>query len=150
MDSKWYRESLLFFCLLLITLTACAEPKTIGDLAEIQSETVIYRAKRERAKALLELTNMTGISEETTHSSSHCPVVRTVQGKKPDLHAILLYPGGSEITVKSGDQLPHGMIVGKITAKEITIVNPSTHQETRLGFSSIAPGLGSQRANSSH
>lgn len=150
MDNKFYRAPILFFCLLLITLTAGAEPKTIGDLAEIQSETVIYRAQKERAKALSELKNITGISEETIHSSSHGPVVRIVQGKKPDLHAILIYPGGSEITVKSGDPLPHGMIMGKITAKAITIINPTTHQETRLGFSSNAPGLTSQRADSSH
>lgn len=150
MDNKFYRKPILFFCLLLITLTAGAEPKTIGDLAEIQSETVLYRAQKERAKALLELKSMTGISEETTHVASQGPVVRTVQGKKPDLHAILIYPGGSEITVKSGDPLPHGMIMGTITAKKITIVNPTTHQETRLGFSSSAPALTSQPAGKLH
>jgi type IV pilus biogenesis protein PilP len=150
MDNKFYRGHLLFFGLLLITHTTYAEPKTIGDLAEIQSETVIYRAKKERAKALSELNSMTGISGETTHSSSHWPVIRTVQGKKPDLQAILRYPDGSEITVKSGDQLPNGMIMGSITVKEITLVNPSISKEIRLGFSSIAPPLASSREGSSH
>lgn len=150
MVNKFYRKHLLFFCLLFLNATTFAEPKTIGDLAEIQSETVIYRAKKERAQALLELKNITGISGEIINSFSNLPVVRNVQGKKPDLHAILIYPGGSEITVKSGDILLNGMIMGQITAKKVTIINSSNGKEIRLGFSSIAPSLDQKSVENIH
>lgn len=150
MVNKFYREHLLFFCLLFLNATAFAKPKNIGDLAEIQSETVIYRAKKERAQALLELKTITGISGESINSSSNLPVVRNVQGKKPDLHAILIYPGGAEITVKPGDILPNGMIMGQITAKKVTIVNSSNGKEIRLGFSSIAPSLDQKSVEKTH
>lgn len=150
MVNKFYREHLLFFCLFFLNATAFAKPKTIGDLAEIQSETVIYRAKKERAQALLELKTITKISGESINSSSNLPVVRNIQGKKPDLHAILIYPGGSEITVKPGDILLNGMIMGQITAKKVTIINSSNGKEIRLVFSSIAPSLDQKSVEKTH
>lgn len=144
MANKFYKEYWVFFFLLFLNITAFAKPKTIGDLVEIQSETILYRAKKERAQALLELKDITRISGENNDSSSNLPVVRNVQGKKPDLHAILIYPGGSEITVKPGDMLPNGMVMGKIAAKKVTIINTSNGKEIRLGFSSIAPNVHAQ------
>lgn len=141
MVNKFYVNYLFFIFLLFLNKTVLANQKTIGDLAEIQSETVIYRARKERAQALLELKNITRISGESINSSSNLPVVRNVQGKKPNLYAILIYPGGSEITVKSGDILTNGMIMGQITSKKVTIINSSNGKEFRLGFSSIAPIL---------
>ncbi|MEW9907070.1 MAG: type IV pilus biogenesis protein PilP (plasmid) [Candidatus Symbiodolus clandestinus] len=135
MVNKYYIKTCITSYLLFLSIVTFADTKTVGDLVKIQSDTIIYRAKKERAQALLELKQISQLTGEGNYTSSELPVIKNVQGKKPNLYVILLYPDGLELSVKRGDLLPNGFVVSQVTAKIVSIVNPTSKKEVRLGFS---------------
>ncbi|WP_282282452.1 type IV pilus biogenesis protein PilP [Pseudomonas sp. PS02302] len=134
---------------------------TVGELSRVQSETILYKAQGERAKALREL-NDGGAQAKTAPQPSYLPqpivqsngaasgtpehsgtveqlpVVKLVYGAGTALHATLLYAGGFEIDASpASTDLPGGYRVANLSLDSVVLSRGGKRYP--LGFSNRAP-----------
>ena len=134
---------------------------TVGELSRVQSETILYKAQGERAKALRELndggtqakvatqpsylpqpvvapTSRVSGAVEQTGAVEQLPVVKLVYGTGTALHATLLYAGGFEIDASpASTDLPGGYRVANLTLDSVVLTRGGKRYP--LGFSNRAP-----------
>lgn len=127
----------------------------VGELGRVQSDTILLKAKAERAKAQREAEGgsdldsflpSTGSSptlqvpnplSEAPRQDSRLPVVRAITGSPQRLRANLLYSGGYEFDVAVGSELPDGYRVQQITLEGVVLTRKG--ERFPLGFSKRAP-----------
>ncbi|MFC6299098.1 type IV pilus biogenesis protein PilP [Pseudomonas sp. CCM 7893] len=131
----------------------------VGELAIVQSQTILFNAKAERAKAErsisgedLRVTTQTspalfgqGSFQPSTSAAvrnadaqSELPVVKAVFGSAKRLRATLLYSGGVEVDADATSrELPGGYRVATLTVDNVTLERSGKRYP--LGFSNIPP-----------
>ncbi|GEM_PF-780759 len=163
--------SLVLLGTLMLAVTApviAAEAKssdpdgiTVGELSRVQSETILYKAQGERAKALREINGTSpqatttpqpsylsqpvvapasrvGGAPEQTGAVEQLPVVKLVYGVGTALHATLLYAGGFEIDASpASTDLPGGYRVANLSLDSVVLSRGGKRYP--LGFSNRAP-----------
>lgn len=122
---------------------------TVGELSAIQSETVLYKAQGERAKALREINGpalQTGqalpysfqATQPPAGADEPLPVVKLVSGSSKSLRVSLLYSGGFEIDAQVGSpELPGGYKLESISMDSVIVSRNGKRYS--LGFSSSTP-----------
>ena len=128
----------------LVTALALALPvhaQTVGDLADVQAETLFLRAKAARAEALAKLTEANreagGATTTNTAEQAGVPVVKGVYGSGTRLYATFLYANGSSVDAMKGDRIPGDFVVRSISASRVELGHKGrTHV---VGFSDIRP-----------
>lgn len=127
--------------LLLVTSLSHAESAiSVGELSAVQSETYLYKAQGERAKALRALESEGGTSSGTVTSgnSELPPVIKLVYGPPQALRATLLYSGGYEVDARmGGPELPGGFSVSSISLDSVMLNRAGKRYP--LGFASTTP-----------
>ena len=134
----------------------------VGELAIVQSQTILLKAKAERARAEQsvngEVTQVLGQpsappyppitpAAHSTDAQRDLPVVKAVFGSGNRLRATLLYSSGFEVDAdQSSQELPGGYRVVTLTVDSVTLERKG--QRYPLGFSNLPP-TGSSNANSS-
>ena len=131
----------------------------VGELAIVQSQTILFKAKAERAKAEQSILGEVTLPSTAnpfqplsatlrgTNSQSDLPVVKAVFGSGKRLRATLLYSSGFEVDADlSSRELPGGYRVVTLTVDSVTLERQG--QRYPLGFSNLAPP-GSSNAISS-
>ncbi|MDT3723180.1 type IV pilus biogenesis protein PilP [Pseudomonas oryzihabitans] len=136
---------------------------TVGELSRVQSETILYKAQGERAKALREISGtstqattsplpsylsqpvvapisrVSGAAEQTG-AVEQLPVVKLVYGAGKALHATLLYAGGFEIDASlASSDLPGGYRVASLSLDSVVLSRGGKRYP--LGFSNRAPSF---------
>lgn len=133
---------------------------TVGEFSRVQSETILYKAQGERAKALRELNDGGARSGSPAQSSylpspvamqsgrvtavesaatpEQLPVVKLIYGAGKALHATLLYAGGFEVDASpETNDLPGGYRVASLTLDSVVLSRGGKRYP--LGFSNRAP-----------
>lgn len=128
--------------LLLVTSLSHAESAiSVGELSAVQSETYLYKAQGERAKALRALESEGGTPSGTVTSSNNelpPPVIKLVYGPPQALRATLLYTGGYEVDARmGGPELPGGFSVSNISLDSVMLNRAGKRYP--LGFASTTP-----------
>lgn len=131
---------------------------TVGALSEVQSQTILYKAQGERAKALREI-NVQGQSPGQAVTSLYpsiqpqagidepLPVVKLVSGSAKNLRVTLLYSGGFEIDAQTGGpELPGGYRLESISLDNVVVTRAGKRYS--LGFSS-SPAVSTRPPTSS-
>lgn len=139
----------------------------VGELGQVQSETILYKAKAERAKAKHEADNsdiktqpqpastmMPALSMPqhppyaSTEMKPLLPVVKEISGSGTRLSATLLFSNGSVIDATSGKELPEGYRVQQVTLDGVVLSKngkrfPLTfsNQVSRSSSTAALPGL---------
>lgn len=131
---------------------------SVGELSAVQSETVLYKAQGERAKALRDIegegprtSQALPYSYQPTQpvagAEDPLPVVKLVSGSSKSLRATLLYSGGFEIEAQvGGPELPGGFKVESISLDNVVLARSG--KRYTLGFSSNMPSYRSPGASS--
>ncbi|QLG94694.1 type IV pilus biogenesis protein PilP [Pseudomonas yamanorum] len=131
----------------------------VGELAIIQSQTILLNAKAERAKAERSITGedqnvaaqptpalfpqvgfppSTTSAARSTETQQDVPVVKAVLGSGKRLRATLLYSGGFEVDADvSSKELPGGFRVATLTVENVTLERGGKRYP--LGFSNQPP-----------
>ncbi len=134
---------------------------TVGELSRVQSETILYKAQGERAKALRELndggtqakvvpqpsylpqpaampSSAVGGGVEHAGAGDQLPVVKLIYGSGKALRATLLYTGGFEIDASlASTDLPGGYRVASLSLDSVVLSRGGKRYP--LGFSNRAP-----------
>ena len=122
---------------------------TVGALSAVQSETAMYKAQCERAKALREINGpglQTGqalpyafqATQQPAGAEEPLPVVKLVSGSSKSLRVSLLYSGGFEIDAQvGGPELPGGYKLENISMDSVIVSRNGKRYS--LGFSSSTP-----------
>lgn len=155
--------TLLMFLALASLSAACAAAETassmgidVGTLSEVQSQTVLFKAQAERAKAqnsiegastppptaiaqpYLPQPQRTAAPVPTPAPSEGLPVVSMISGSRRAPHATLLYSSGYEVEAQSvGSQLPGGFKLASISLDGVVLIREG--KLFPLGFSNRAP-----------
>lgn len=151
-------DSWLLGLLALASSYATASPPdfsgiNVGELGKVQSETILYRAQAERAKAERDIgaavtTSSTavggleGLTSQPTPilrepGEPALPVVRTISGSSKKLQATLLFAGGIELDTTAGREIPGGYRVVQVSLDGVTVERKGKRYQ--LGFSNQAP-----------
>lgn len=111
----------------------------VGELGKVQSETILFKAKAERAQAEREATAKAPSTPQSTGPfptavlpsaigvtapgprQSALPVVKEISGSGQKLRARLIYSGGGEIDAKPGSELPDDFRVLQITLDGVVL-----------------------------
>ncbi|AZC83956.1 MULTISPECIES: type IV pilus biogenesis protein PilP [Pseudomonas] len=162
-----------FFCIAAIASNAFASSSelagiSVGELGKVQSETILLKAKAERAKAEQQITqgNQTIAVQPTssglggtlpqaqlmqymppqtsTSNQLVLPVIKEVTGSARKLQATLLYSSGIEIDAATGSDLPDGFRVVQITLDGVTLERKN--KRFPLGFSNQAPPMANHQS----
>lgn len=127
----------------------------IGELSQVQSEALLFKAQAERARAQesiqgpgttstapIRLTGQNSYSNSppTNSAQSALPVVKTVFSSSRVLHATLLYASGFEVDASAGStDLPGGYKVNSITLDSVILEHNG--RRFSLGFSNRPPSF---------
>ena len=135
---------------LLANLTGLALPvhasSTVGELSDVQAETVLAEAKvrLEEARSKLQGRNVTleqGMTISSTlppaEMSLPAPVVRTIYGSGGKMTASFLFAGGYEADAGQGQDLPGGYRVESISLDKVLLSKDG--KRFPVGFSNTAP-----------
>ena len=110
--------------------------KTVGDLARIQSETMVLRAQIDRASAEAELagkTNNVDMSQQ-----ANMPVVRAVYGAGGVMYATFLFVNGLTQDAKAGQVIKGGYKVVELSVDRVVLARGGHRFDA--GFaSSVSP-----------
>lgn len=125
----------------------------VGELGKVQSETILFRAQAERAKAARDIdgaltsssTAVGGLEGMTAQQAPilreagepALPVVRTISGSSKKLQATLLFAGGIELDTTAGREIPGGYRVVQVSLDGVTVERQGKRYQ--LGFSNQAP-----------
>ncbi|CAI8926001.1 type IV pilus biogenesis protein PilP [Pseudomonas chlororaphis] len=161
-------RSVWFLCIAAIASNAFASSSelagiSVGELGKVQSETILLKAKAERAKAEQQVTQgdqtiaaqptSSGLGgtlpqaqlmqymppQTSTSNQLALPVIKAVTGSARKLQATLLYSSGIEIDATTGSDLPDGFRVVQITLDGVTLERKN--KRFPLGFSNQAPPM---------
>src|SRR5260363_233148 len=89
---------------------------TVGDLSNIQSDTLLLKAKAERAAAQSELDARSSVEGEGA-----APVVKAVYGAGDQLYATFLYRSGVVMDAKPGDTILGGFKVMSVGVDKVEL-----------------------------
>lgn len=118
----------------LLAASAHAEG-TVGDLSHIQTETLLLKAKVNRATAQAELDSKSRTGSGS--SDTEAPVVKNVYGVGGKMAATFLYASGITVEGKPGDTIVGGY---KVVTVSIDKVELSKDKKVfPVGFSSTPP-----------
>lgn len=123
---------------------------TVGELSAVQSETVLLKAKGERAKAQRSIDEEGPQPIQNQHFSQYpsmpvqpavaseepLPVVKLIYGSPGALRATLLYSAGFEVDAGNGQDLPGGYKVVTIGLESVVVARAG--KRSPLGFSGSA------------
>ncbi|WP_440057904.1 type IV pilus biogenesis protein PilP [Pseudomonas fragariae (ex Marin et al. 2024)] len=120
---------------------------TIGDLQQVQSETVMLDAKVKRAEAKgklrdamiktgddLQAASSTDSPVETSVIVTDLPTVIGISGAAGRLFATLRYPNGTTVSAKSGDQISGGYRVSQVGIDTVTLTRGDRRLPLQFGF----------------
>lgn len=123
---------------------------TIGDLQQVQSETVMFDAKFKRAEAKAKLRSelaktgddqradsSVGSPVETSVIINELPTVIGISGAAGRLLATLRYPNGTTVSCKSGDQIPGGYHVAQVGIDTVMLVRGDRRIPLQFGVASM-------------
>lgn len=128
--------------LLLLWVSSLGQAESaisVGELSAVQSETYLYKAQGERAKAqrALEAEGGTASGTVTSSNSELPPVITQVSGPPQTLRATLLYSGGYEVDARvGGPELPGGFAVASISLDSVVLSRAGKRYP--LGFASVS------------
>lgn len=125
-----------FVPFLLAAVAHADDVPTVGELARIQAETVLIkaRAKQEEARNELASKRSAGGADDGT-----LPVVKSILGTDRRVVATLIYPGNVQVEAMPGDTLPGGYKVGKINQDSNKVELTKGKQRYTVGFSTVVP-----------
>lgn len=132
--------NLLSLLLLVTSLSHAESAISVGELSAVQSQTYLYKAQGERAKALRALESEGGTASGTVVPSSAelPPVIKLIYGPPQALRATLLYSAGYEVEARvGGPELPGGYSVSSIRLDSVALSRAGKRYP--LGFASTAP-----------
>ena len=133
--------NLLPLLLLATNLSHAESAISVGELSAVQSQTYLYKAQGERAKALRALESEGGTPSGTVTSGNSelpPPVIKLVYGPPQALRATLLYSAGYEVEARvGGPELPGGYSVSSISLDSVALSRAGKRYP--LGFASTAP-----------
>lgn len=124
----------------------------VGQLSQVQSETLLYEAQAERARAKRSIekqgdsytpptttnTSASGVAPVSMQTPDTLPVVKSVLGSHGSLRAVLLYSGGLEVEATlGGGELPGGYTVSVLTLNRVELTRNGKRYP--LGFSTQEP-----------
>ena len=142
--------NLLSLLLLATSLSHAESAISVGELSAVQSQTYLYKAQGERAKALRALESEGGTPSGTVTSCNNelpPPVIKLVYGPPQALRATLLYSSGFEVDADaSSRELPGGYRVAILSVENVTLERGGKRYP--LGFSSTPPASLSNVDNS--
>lgn len=125
-----------YACLVLMLMTASpVAAQSVGDLASVQAETLMARAKAARAEAVAKLNATAGAG--AIAGSEALPVVRGVYGTGDRLYATFLFADGSTVDATAGDTLPGGYSVRALSATRVQLARDG--RRFTVGFSDVRP-----------
>ncbi|MEJ7745700.1 MAG: type IV pilus biogenesis protein PilP [Luteimonas sp.] len=141
MDIKGRHTALIL--VLLASAPLVVQAQSVGDLANVQAETLFIKAKAARAEALSKLAEAslqgsTASSQETASNDS-LPVVRGVYGSAEKLYATFLYANGSTVDAGKGDVIPGGYNVRSLSATRVELGRRG--RSFTVGFSDVPPPM---------
>ena len=138
----------------------------VGELAVVQSQTILFKAQAERAAAERSINTEDSHSTaqpstsflpqgslpppmsviRATDSQQELPVVKAIFGSARRLRATLLYSSGFEVDADaSARELPGGFRVANLTVDSVTLEREGKRYP--LGFSNVPPGSASSGNN---
>jgi len=130
------------FCILTLTLLLLPLPwaayaqgpgGTIGELQDIQTATVLAKARA----SLAEITKkLGGPGNVVDPNASGLPAVQLIAGNARSLVATLIYPSGATYEARGGEDVPGGYRVQSITTDAVVLNRAG--QVLKLGFSGSA------------
>ncbi|MGP0172700.1 type IV pilus biogenesis protein PilP [Pseudomonas sp. NCHU5208] len=129
----------------------------VGHLGKVQSQTILFNAQAEQAKARRSITENGGSNEQSGGPSTQVPmpspapgnsaqaitqyqdlpVIKAITGSPSKLSATLLYKSGVEFDVAAGSILPGNFRVSHISLDGVTV--EGNGKRFLLGFSGISP-----------
>ncbi|SDG73334.1 type IV pilus biogenesis protein PilP [Pseudomonas benzenivorans] len=124
---------------------------TVGELTDVQAETVLAEAKVRLAEAQAKLDGKVSTSVPTGLSAVQlpprdvalpAPVVRTIYGSGGRMTASFLFPGGYEADAGAGQELPGGYRVESISMDKVLLSKDG--KRFPVGFSNTAPSMPAQ------
>jgi type IV pilus biogenesis protein PilP len=128
--------------LLALSCTAGAADSvaTVDDLARVQAETLMLRAKAkaEDARAELAVKRAQGAQLGAIDDRTTLPVVKTILGTDR-LVATFLYPNNVSVPASIGDTLPGGYVVASIDGATNKVEIARGKERYVIGFSTSAP-----------
>ncbi|AKF53277.1 type IV pilus biogenesis protein PilP [Pseudomonas syringae pv. syringae HS191] len=150
----------LLSCVAAGNMAVAADPSptdlsriNIGELSQVQSETLLFTAQAARARAKEDIVNgaktTTSVPVQTTQnayttpapassSTPQLPVVKTVFRMNNALYATLLYGSGFEVDASVGNaELPGGFKVISVSLDSVVLGHDGRRYP--LGFSTRAP-----------
>lgn len=111
---------------------------TVGDLSQIQGDTIIIRAKANRAAAQQDLdAKARGSLPSYVGGDSEAPVVKAVYGAGKQLYATFLYGSGVVMDAKAGDTILGGFKVISVAVEKVELSKDGT--KVQVGYSASAP-----------
>jgi type IV pilus biogenesis protein PilP len=115
------------------TAYAQAPGGTIGELQDIQTATVLAKARA----SLAEITKkLGGPGSVVDPNASGLPAVQLIAGNARSLAATLIYPSGATYEARTGEDVPGGYRVQSITTDAVVLNRAG--QIIKLGFSGSA------------
>lgn len=120
------------FCLIQIPRTTYAQVTsgTIGELQNIQTATVLAKARA----GLAEITkNLDGQTNLVDPNARGLPAVQLIAGNPRLLTATLIYPSGATYEARAGEDVPGGYRVQSVTADAVVLNRAG--QLIKLAFS---------------
>lgn len=139
-------KPLLLAALLLPALGVCASERqkpTVGELSDVQSQTIMYEAEVKRAEAqakLLDLNLQLGEEPQTGSPSSlvqvtesELPTVTGVSGAAGRLYATFRYVNGTTVSAKSGEQIPGNFRVAEVGIDRAVVTRGDRRIPLRFG-----------------
>jgi hypothetical protein len=108
---------------------------SVGALDAIQSETILYKAKAELAKARKDAADQSGTVPIA--GESEAPVVTKVFGGRNGLRASLLFVGGGRRDVAAKETIPGGYQIVEVSLQRVTARRNG--RTLALAFSSSTP-----------
>lgn len=119
----------------------CMAQATVGDMSQIQGETLILKAKANREAARADLdARARAAGGYTAADEANVPVVKSVYGSRDTYVATLVYPNGTSMEAKAGDTLNGGFKVAKVSVDRVELVK--NKKVIPLTFSATSPSAG--------
>ena len=113
---------------------------TIGELSAIQSDTLLLKAKLDRATVQHALDAKKHLraasSNHPAHVVSNMPVVTAVYGTDNRLYAAFLYPSGATAEARTGETIPGPFEVVSVSTDKVRLMQ--NKQTFQAPFSAIA------------
>lgn len=124
---------------------------TVGELTDVQAETILAEAKVRLAEAQAKLdgqvstpmpAGLSAVQLPPRDVALPAPVVRTIYGSGGRMTASFLFPGGYEADASAGQELPGGYRVESISLDKVLLSKDG--KRFPVGFSNTAPSMPAQ------